>query len=1079
MPQDPQPLHDEDDFPTGGASGLTRELLARLATGTRRTEADIQSDIKALLLTADLGLGEDQVELEQQIGDGTKRRIDIAVGRTIIETKRDFELVDLDTAERQLAGYLQVRERNRGVEYIGILTDGRTWRLYDLRGTDAAMDDAPPPLRLISERVLKTTVEDAERHLIWLESAMSTRTAIAPTPAEIDARLGADSAAHRIDISRLADLYHSAPNPAETEIKRGLWAKLLRTSFGEGFTDDEALFLNHTLLVIQAEIIAHAALGFDISPTGGIEPADLVSGEQFARALVYGVIEQDFFDWVTEVPGGAAFIAEQARRLSRFTWEGVENDVLKILYESVIPVAERERLGEYYTPDWLAHRIVADTVTEPLTARVADPSCGSGTFLFHAVRAYLDAAEAGGASPGAAAMDVCSHVVGMDIHPVSVTLARVTYLLAIGRERLTHGDRGELRVPVWLGDSIQWEQRTDTLSEDGRITVSTGGDHFGEDAGGSLFGDLAPELVFPSSLLRDTGVFDRVVSEMADAAVDDSNFKTFRSGPSTTFETAAAQILDPILARAKVRIPEAEKKVLRDTLDTLRRLVNDGRDHIWGYYVRNLIRPLWLRQPENRVTHLVGNPPWVRFSKMLPGMQANYRNLAEASGILATGASVTAMDLSTLFVARATELYLAPGGAAAFVMPHGTMSRVHAAGFRDGYWAQGTAAVRFRESWDLQDATTGFPMASCVIRFTRATRDEAARSMPESVLHWNVKLDRADVPWSVARASTTTTASTVRQLQAGSLGQSKYKTLFRQGSNIVPRMLFFVEKKETVNNPLGAGAGRVHVISRRTNLEKKPWKDLESMDLHISENALHPVHLGETVLPFRTVPPLTAILPMIDDNVASDEEISRDDSGLAEWWSDANQIWEENKSKTSRLSLMGQVDYNGKLAAQVPTPPLRIVYSKAGSTLAAAVVDDPQCIIDHGLYWAPVATRAEGDYLAAIFNSPVLLDLVRPLQTVGLFGPRHFDKHIFDIPIPLFDEDDELHRHLAELGTRAAEFAATVDTGQLKFQGARKRIRKALDAEGITAEIDAAIRELIPSAAVEEMAEIHAAEQEA
>lgn len=54
-----------------------------------------------------------------------------------------------------------------------------------------------------------------------------------------------------------------------------------------------------------------------------------------------------------------------------------------------------------------------------------------------------------------------------------------------------------------------------------------------------------------------------------------------------------------------------------------------------------------------------------------------------------------------------------------------------------------------------------------------------------------------------------------------------------------------------------------------------------------------------------------------------------------------------------------------------------------------------------------------------------------------------------------------------------------MDTGELKFQGARKRIRKALDAEGTTAEIDAAIRELIPSAAVEEMAEIHAAEQQA
>lgn len=1078
MPQDPQPLHDEDDFPTGGASGLTRELLARLATGTRRTEADIQSDIKALLLTADLGLGEDQVELEQQIGDGTKRRIDIAVGRTIIETKRDFELVDLDTAERQLAGYLQVRERNRGVEYIGILTDGRTWRLYDLRGTDAAMDDAPP-LRLISERVLKTTVEDAERHLIWLESAMSTRTAIAPTPAEIDARLGADSAAHRIDISRLADLYHSAPNPAETEIKRGLWAKLLRTSFGEGFTDDEALFLNHTLLVIQAEIIAHAALGFDISPTGGIEPADLVSGEQFARSLVYGVIEQDFFDWVTEVPGGAAFIAEQARRLSRFTWEGVENDVLKILYESVIPVAERERLGEYYTPDWLAHRIVADTVTEPLTARVADPSCGSGTFLFHAVRAYLDAAEAAGASPGAAAMEVCSHVVGMDIHPVSVTLARVTYLLAIGRERLTHADRGELRVPVWLGDSIQWEQRTDTLSEDGRITVSTGGDHFGEDAGGSLFGDLAPQLVFPSSLLRDAGVFDRVVSEMADAAVDDSNFKSMKKGPSTTFEKPARKIVKEILERAEVGIPERERKVLRDTLDTLRRLVNDGRDHIWGYYVRNLIRPLWLRQPENRVTHLVGNPPWVRFSKMLSGMQANYRNLAEASGILATGASVTAMDLSTLFVARVTELYLAPGGAAAFVMPHGTMSRVHAAGFRDGYWAQGTAAVRFRESWDLQDATTGFPMASCVIRFTRATRDEAARSMSESVLHWDVRLDRADVPWAVARASTTTTPSTVRQLQPGAIGESPYRGNFRQGATIVPRMLFFVDEGPVESNPLGTGAGRVHVISNRTNKEKAPWRDIDSLDLYISPDVLHSIHLGETLLPFRTCTPKTAILPVTDGELLDEAEIARHRGGLADWWKTASAIWEENKSANSRLSLMAQLNYTRKLSTQLPTSKFRIIYSGTGSNLTAAVVDDPRCLFWHTLYWAPVATRAEGDYLAAIFNSPVLLDLVRPLQTVGLFGPRHFDKHIFDIPIPLFDEDDGLHRNLAELGARAAEFAATVDTGQLKFQGARKRIRKALDAEGITAEIDAAIRELIPSAAVEEMAEIHAAEQQA
>lgn len=38
----------------------------------------------------------------------------------------------------------------------------------------------------------------------------------------------------------------------------------------------------------------------------------------------------------------------------------------------------------------------------------------------------------------------------MDLHPVAVTLARVTYLLAIDRERLTHPDRGPVFIPVYF-----------------------------------------------------------------------------------------------------------------------------------------------------------------------------------------------------------------------------------------------------------------------------------------------------------------------------------------------------------------------------------------------------------------------------------------------------------------------------------------------------------------------------------------------------------------------------------------------------------------------------------------------------
>jgi cyclopropane fatty-acyl-phospholipid synthase-like methyltransferase len=70
-------------------------------------------------------------------------------------------------------------------------------------------------------------------------------------------------------------------------------------------------------------------------------------------------------------------------------------------------------------------------VTDPLRQRVLDPGCGSGTFLFHAVRRYLHAAAAAGTANADAILGAVSHVAGVDVHPVAVTFARVTYLLTI------------------------------------------------------------------------------------------------------------------------------------------------------------------------------------------------------------------------------------------------------------------------------------------------------------------------------------------------------------------------------------------------------------------------------------------------------------------------------------------------------------------------------------------------------------------------------------------------------------------------------------------------------------------------
>ncbi|MGY1929521.1 Eco57I restriction-modification methylase domain-containing protein [Nocardia gipuzkoensis] len=1014
-------------------------IVGRLASRKPvRPEAATQADIYMLLTTAALGLGADDVaRVESPVADGTRRRIDIEIGHLVIEVKKDLRTGDLADAEKQLGGYVAQRTRELGGRYVGILTDGTSWRLYHL---------AHDKLSCVSELELSPRDPNSDDLLVWLESVMATREKIRPAPAEIIQRLGSESAAHQLDYATLAVLYHDNRDHPEVKLKRELWAKLLRTAFGMGFVDDEALFINHTLLVVTAELIAHAAIGWDVSPHGPMTPTQLTSGAGFADAQIHGVVESDFFDWVVEIDGGEQFVTELGRRIARFDWSKVEHDVLKVLYESVIPTTERERLGEYYTPDWLANRVIDDRVTDPLATRLADPSCGSGTFIFHAVRRYLEAAEAAGTPTGLAVLEVTRHIVGMDVHPVAVIFARVTYLLAIGLERINSVDRGPLTIPIYLGDSVQWEQNRDLFGGADRVTIATAGHELVE-GGGVLFGD---DLVFPRSILGDANRFDRLVLAMADNALDLSG-KLDRT------------LIDPILRRFAVTDDEAE--ILRSTFSTMRALHRSGRNHIWGYYVRNLIRPLWLSEPENRVDLLVGNPPWLRYSKMTEPMQKRYKTLAKPRNLLNNGLGASARDLSTLFVVRAVELYLRDGGRFAFVMPHGTITRKPHAGFRSGTWAIGTGdhlTVAFETSWDLAEATTGFPMVSCVIRGHRA-HDPTA--LPTQTVKWSGRLRRADLPWSQAAQRITTAPGTVSALgDSDGPAPSPYKSRFRQGAVLAPRMTLFVSEAEA--GPLGAGAGRIAVVSFRSTQEKDPWKAQLSLSGRVERRFVRPIYLGETVLPYRCLLPRQAVLPIGDKGIMEGQEIA-EHSGLSGWWDQAERTWNANKSSSDESRLLDRIDYHGQLTAQLPTAAMRVVYTKSGNTLAAAMVRDATAIIDHKLYWAPVATESEGHYLCAVLNSATLLARVKPLQAIGLFGARDFDKNVFAVPFPRYDAGNDLHTRLAELGALAEKIAIGVDlVGARTFQSARKKVVQELASAGVAQNIEAAVAELVPLEAI-------------
>jgi len=345
-----------------------RRLLLQLSK--RREDRDaalIRFDVWHLLLAGDLGLNDHDLGADLDLLAQGHCRIVIRRGRTVIEISKDLRAEGaVRGAERRLDGCLAAYATETGMRHLGILTDGAEWHLYHRAGDTLT--------RVRPAYIVDASNPDAESFLAWLETVLATRQQITPTPEEVQRRLGADSIEYKVDSADLMALYAKYRDDPTVQVKRAMWAKLLTTASGVNFADDDQLFVDHTLLVAMAEVVGHVLLGVRLDDPE-VSAERVMSGWHFAEnAQIRGVIESDFFDWVVHVPGGEPFIKELARRVTRFAWADVEHDVMKVLYQSIIREETRKQLGEYYTPDWLAEKMITDCVDNPLEQRVLDAS---------------------------------------------------------------------------------------------------------------------------------------------------------------------------------------------------------------------------------------------------------------------------------------------------------------------------------------------------------------------------------------------------------------------------------------------------------------------------------------------------------------------------------------------------------------------------------------------------------------------------------------------------------------------------------------------------------------------------------
>ncbi len=795
------------------------------------------------------------------------------------------------------------------------------------------------------------------------------------------------------------------------------------------------MFFQHTFLVIVAKAIALAVLGLRDD-----DPRRVLSGASFEAAGIFGAAESDFFDWVVAEPEGEALVRRILAHVRRFRLDQVESDVLKILYESLIDREERHGLGEYYTPDWLAAKIVRHAVERPIEQRVLDPACGSGTFLFHAIRNFLKDAEESGLEEKLRAAEATGHIAGMDIHPVAVIIARVTYLLALAPVITKRA--GSLSIPVYLGDALQLSTATTMHLKELVISVPPPPE--------------GADLKFPEIFCKDIHLFDKLVARMRQGSEQEMTARQIE--PAFKLEVERHYKRDMTKEEA-----DAVRQMVA-TYTTFDRLRREGRDSVWTYVARNLSRPLALSFGAGWANVVVGNPPWVAFRHMSADLQKRFRELAKGERVYVGGKFATQNDLAALFTVRAVSLYLRSGGRIAFVLPLAALTRGQFEKFRKGSFA--STRIAWDEAWmmDNSDIWPLFEVPSCVL-FGR--RRATARAVPDTVRAFSGQLPMRDAPEAMADAALTVHDNVPKPAEGKFVGGSAYRKSFRQGATLVPRMLCFVERKTL--GRLGGDPTAPFVASRRNNQEKEPWKSLRGIEHRVEAEFLHPVLLGESILPYRVWRPFEGVVPVTarGDVLDAEAAANRGYAGLHGWMSDAEAVW--NAHRPSDMSLIQQFDYYGKLSAQFPITPLRVVYAASGTIPAACTLRGSTAVIEHGIYWAQVSSESEGQYLVALLNSEAARARVAALQARGQWGARHFDKVMFTLPIPRFDPTEALHTDLAAAAAEAERIAAAFELPEtVKFQRARKLIRDALTEMGIAPYIDGLVARLLDGAPANE-----------
>ncbi|MNJ22251.1 hypothetical protein D3C77_166190 [compost metagenome] len=992
--------------------------------------------------------------------------VDVLVGSTVIEYERNLHaLGTFDHGLHQIKQYCASR-LNEGTPpdlLVGVLSDTIRWYAFrvsfvkEISAVPGATSYGPEHIEVAeieSCDLSAAGVIEAKKLGEFLVRHLGREGGRSLVASMLAKDLGFESTfceAHLDQIDQLVDAaFVSAPSYAGLITK--LWMDFVSYLGGETAAGkfDKTSYVGELYILTLAKLICANVLSGKALVSDDTELRSILDGDFFKAKGLPNLVEYDYFGWLNDSPY-VTNLAKVARDiqddLRAYDFESSPaEDLFGSLMAQLAARAQRLLLGQEWTPAWLAAKLVNHALSKiPMDQqpRFLDMCCGSGTMVVETVKGVQLRLLAAGAKPGdpTALSALAAAITAFDIDPLAVMLAKVGWVLA-SKEWLVPGY--EALIPVYHADSLFANTPitkvfSATGEEQRKLMLDT------------------EEVDLPQFLIesKQQVLFDAILSRGYEMAMSSA------AAAKTTLDDDDIEIMvDSVAADAGAALTADERASILlfsgRLLRALESLQRAGRNGIWAFVLKNSFRPALVA---GRFNGVVTNPPWLALSRIGSNPYRNALKVkADLYGIKPSGASHLHVEIATTFLLHAIDRYLAPGAVVACVLPETVLNGSHHEPFRSAGYLSADRPVAFdpREIWKVASQT--FKNEAIVLFGRKAQPKVPAVNFPgrkvgrssEEITEFHIISSGGKSAWTVAPPL----AETVKVKTVDSIGP-----LFRQGADVMPRgVIFHAAQKAGLSWNLGPILPGSPLYFLRS--EGKVLKDFALNSNGVSDQVMYDVLLSKHLAPWELAVGSKALLPF---KRGTDGWLARTGSGVAALGASTAGAIKAALAATNETidDFFLRVDTDRKkLTTQGWSEEDWVVFGPAGGKLPCAAYtrgDQIPCtktIVDQTLYWGVVKSEDEAIYIAALINSPAVIDVIVSHQPRGAFGERHIHKLAFD-RTPTFDPTSA--KHVSVVNTAKVLLSQWADrrmeadippmlSPEVHLITRRKKIRTALEA---------------------------------